>query len=164
MHSIDNYNRVCDREFALLAELSSYLEFTVLAEFVSEAWSGVYCVSRKRQWFCHWIYCANSETSRSVLFTNLLYCHSWQSICVALLSSIRYQDCPQCGNSNHHNKVKCAECGVCLGARPGRPKMISDDKKVAQVDPAYKLKCCAHPVDIVMIFAGWVSALIVMKV
>ena len=34
-----------------------------------------------------------------------------------------YKPCPQCGKSKHHNKVKCAECGVCLRAKPGRTKV-----------------------------------------
>ena len=34
-----------------------------------------------------------------------------------------YKPCPQCGKSNHHNKVKCTECGVCLRAKPGRPNL-----------------------------------------
>lgn len=41
-----------------------------------------------------------------------------------------YKSCPQCGKSNHHNKVKCAECGVCLRAgKAGRPKVKGDQKQ-----------------------------------
>ena len=71
--------------------------------------------------------------------TNLLCYHSWQPLCPALLSNpiswrrsetyskMVYKPCPQCGKSNHHNKVKCAECGVCLKAgKRGRPKKISN--------------------------------------
>ena len=66
-----------------------------------------------------------------------------------------YKPCPQCGKNNHHNKIKCAECGVCLRAgKPGRPKKTTSDKKIAQVDPAKKLMYCARHVDIIMIFAG----------
>ena len=118
----------------------SYLEFTVLDEFVSEAWicpiwsllwllslslkcgsvrSGVYCTC-----FCIW--------------NCLLYCHNWHWIHLCSCSldileaseSMVYKPCPQCGKSNHHNKVKCAECGVCLRAgKPGRPKKTTSDKK-----------------------------------
>ena len=65
-----------------------------------------------------------------------------------------YKPCPQCGNSNHHNKVKCAECGVCLRARPGRPKKISDDKnkKSSPGRPCIQIKVlcpsCGHCNDL----------------
>ena len=38
---------------------------------------------------------------------------------------------------------------VCLRAgKPGRPKKTTSDKKIAQVDPAYKLMYCGHCNDL----------------
>ena len=36
-----------------------------------------------------------------------------------------YKSCPQCGKLNHHNKVKCAECGVCLRVVRGKKKGVN---------------------------------------
>ena len=44
-----------------------------------------------------------------------------------------YNACPQCGKRNHHNKVRCAECGLCLRAgRAGRkPKVKKNEQKIS---------------------------------
>ena len=52
-----------------------------------------------------------------------------------------YRSCPQCGKRNHHNKVKCAECGVCLRAvKPGRPKIKRSDENTSVIGRPSMLK------------------------
>ena len=44
-------------------------------------------------------------------------CHKLVRVCEAFgWKSMVYKPCPECGKHNHHNKLKCAKCGVCLYA------------------------------------------------
>ena len=42
-----------------------------------------------------------------------------------------YNACPQCGKRNH-NKVRCAECGLCLRAgKAGKPQVKKSEQKIS---------------------------------
>ena len=66
-----------------------------------------------------------------------------------------YKPCPQCGKSNHHNKMKCGECGVCLRAKPGRPKVkrektevVSRPCTVLKIQDIILCPSCGHSNDL----------------
>ena len=54
---------------------------------------------------------------------------------------------------NHHNKVRCAKCGLCLRAgKAGKLKVKKSGQKISLPVGRLKLMCCVPLVDTLMMF------------